>query len=96
MKRKKDYVSRQDLILAVSEKTGFTKKDIKNILNCTIEEIKEQYRNGKNVEIRGFGTFIPYLKKAYVFKVPRTGRTQQMRPRTMLKFKSSPKLLIVH
>jgi len=96
MKRKRDGINKRELILAVSEKTDVTQKEVGYIINCFIEEIKKQYLNNKNVEIRGFGTFSPHMEKARNFRVAKTGEMKGISDRMLLKFKPSKKLRILY
>lgn len=96
MRRKRDGINKRELVMAVSEKTPATQKEVENIINCFIEEIKKQYRNDKNIEIRGFGTFYPQVNNARKFKIAKTGEIKEMPNRTTLKFKPSKKLRVFY
>ncbi|MCS6992120.1 MAG: integration host factor subunit beta [Chitinophagales bacterium] len=50
-----------DLVKQISEKTGIPQIDVLITLESFFKEVKESLRNGENVYIRGFGSFI--LKK---------------------------------
>lgn len=50
--RKADVVSR------VSEKTGIPKIDVLVALEAFFKEVKESLKDGENVYVRGFGSFI--------------------------------------
>ena len=50
-----------DLIHSISEKTGIAKVDVLVTLESFFKEIKTSLREGENVYVRGFGSFI--LKK---------------------------------
>jgi len=94
MKRKREGINKRGLVLAVSEKTYVTQCEVKHIIQCFIDELEEQYRNNKAIELRGFGTFYPHHKDAYTFTIPKGGGTRQMPGRTILRFKPSPRLYI--
>ena len=47
-----------DLIAKIAEKTGLQKVDILVSLEACFAEIKESLKEGENVYIRGFGSFI--------------------------------------
>jgi len=47
-----------DLIQSISEKTGIAKVDVLVTLETFFKEIKNSLREGENVYVRGFGSFI--------------------------------------
>ena len=50
-------MNRSELVTAVAEKTGITKKDIDTVVAATIETITEALKQGDKVALMGFGTF---------------------------------------
>ena len=50
-------MTKTDLISAVAEKTGVTKKDAGAVLGALIEEIIGAVKKGDRVQLVGFGTF---------------------------------------
>lgn len=50
-------MTKTELISAVAEKTGFTKKNAETAVNEVIATITEALANGEKVSIVGFGTF---------------------------------------
>lgn len=50
-------MTKTDLISAVAEKTGVTKKDAGAILDALIDEIIGAVKKGDRVQLVGFGTF---------------------------------------
>lgn len=50
-------MTKTDLISAVAEKAGVTKKDAGAILDALIEEIIGAVKKGDRVQLVGFGTF---------------------------------------
>lgn len=51
------FFTKTDLVSAVAEKTGVTKKDAGAILDALIEEIIGAVKKGDRVQLVGFGTF---------------------------------------
>lgn len=47
-----------DLVTKISDKTGVPKVDVLVSVESLLKEIKESLKNGDNVYIRGFGSFI--------------------------------------
>ncbi len=74
-------MTKTDLIDAVAEKTGLTKKDTGKIINTSIEtimdylsqEAEKEEENRDNVQIIGFGTFEVKDRKARKGRNPQTG-----------------------
>ena len=50
-------MNKTELIAAITEKTGFTKKDAAKALNSVVEVITDALTNGDKVQIVGFGSF---------------------------------------
>jgi DNA-binding protein HU-beta len=64
-------VNKADLIAAVSDKTGFTKKDSEVSVNALISTIEEALVKGEKVQLIGFGTFETRNRKARQGRNPR-------------------------
>lgn len=47
-----------DLVNKIAEKTGISKVDVLVSLEYFFKEVKESLREGENVYVRGFGSFI--------------------------------------
>lgn len=50
-------MKKAELLTAVAEKGGYTKKDAEIALNAVISTITESLEKGEKVSISGFGTF---------------------------------------
>ena len=50
-------MTKADIVEIIAEKTGFTAKDVKLMVEQFLDEIKNCLRENKHLEIRGFGTF---------------------------------------
>ena len=50
-------MNKTELIAAITEKTGFTKKDAEKALNSVVDVITESLTKGEKVQIVGFGSF---------------------------------------
>ena len=64
-------MNKADLIAAVAEKTGFTKKDAEVAVNATMASIEETLIKGDRVQLIGFGTFEVRERKARTGRNPR-------------------------
>ena len=50
-------MNKTELIAAVAEKTGLTKKDAERVINATVDTITASLVAGDKVQIVGFGSF---------------------------------------
>lgn len=50
-------MSKTELVAAIAEKTGLTKKDSEAAVNAFIGTVTEQLKKGEKVQLIGFGTF---------------------------------------
>lgn len=66
-------MNRSELVSAVAEKAGLTKKDAEKVIVAAFETIKEQVAGGQKVAISAFGTFEARERKARTGKNPRSG-----------------------
>src|SRR5437868_13981219 len=57
---------KSDLVTKISEKTGINKVDVMMTLETAFREIKESLSQGKNIYIRGFGSFITKKRAAKI------------------------------
>ena len=68
-------ITKKNLIHAVSDKTGLTQVDTGIVIESFLEAVSGALRQGKNIEIRGFGSFKLKKKLARKARNPRTGET---------------------
>ena len=66
-------MTKTELIAAIAEKTGASKKDSDAALAAVIEAITEALKAGDKVSLVGFGTFEAKKRAAREGKNPRTG-----------------------
>lgn len=66
-------MTKVELIAAVAEKTGLTKKDADQAVNATLDAISEGLKHDGKVQIVGFGTFEVRARAARDGKNPATG-----------------------
>ena len=50
-------MNKTELITAMTEKTGLTKKDSENALTAFVESVEDALKSGDKVQLVGFGTF---------------------------------------
>lgn len=64
-------MNKAELIAAVADKTGFTKKNAEDAVNATIDSITAALKKGEKVQVIGFGTFEVRQRKARTGRNPR-------------------------
>ena len=57
-------MTKTDLVNAIAEKAGFSKKDAEKALNAVIGSVTDALVNGEKVQLVGFGTFEVRDRKA--------------------------------
>ena len=85
-------MNKTELIAAVAEKSGQTKKDAERVVNATFETLTESLKKGDKVQISGFGIFETKEREARVGRNPRTKETIQIPASRMPAFKASKTL----
>lgn len=65
-------MNKTELIAAVAEKAGLTKKDVEKTITATLETVKEVVAKGDKVQVVGFGTFEARARKEREGKIPGT------------------------
>jgi len=85
-------MNKTELIAAVAEKAGLTKKDAERVINATIETITEGLCKGDKVQLSGFGIFEVKAREARVGRNPRTKETIQIPATKLPAFKASKTL----
>ena len=65
-------MNKTELIAAVSESAGLTKKDTERVINAAIDAITASLVKGEKVQISGFGTFEIKDREARVGRNPHT------------------------
>lgn len=66
-------MNKNELITAVAEKAGISKKDSESAVNAVVDAITESLKKGDKVQIVGFGTFEVKDRAARTGRNPATG-----------------------
>ena len=66
-------MTKAELIAAVADKTGLTKKDSEKAINAVFDSITSALTNGDKIQLIGFGTFEVKERAARTGHNPRTG-----------------------
>ena len=64
-------MNKAELVAAVAEKTGFTKKDAELAVNAFVSSVESSLVKGEKVQLIGFGTFEVRERKARQGRNPR-------------------------
>jgi integration host factor subunit alpha len=87
-------MTKADIVEAVYEKVGFSKKDSADIVEILFDSIKDLLAQGSKIKLSGFGNFIVREKRARVGRNPQTGEVIEISARRVLSFKPSQVLKI--
>ncbi len=85
-------MNKTELIAAIAEKAGLTKKDAERALNATIDAITESLAKGDKVQIAGLGSFEVKNREARTGRNPQTGETIQIAASKLPAFKAAKAL----
>jgi len=85
-------MTKADIVELIAEKTGFSIKDVKTVVENFLDEVKGSLTEGKHIEIRGFGTFKVKNHKARKARNPRTNQEVRVPERKKAFFKVSKEL----
>lgn len=82
-------ITKQNLVEQIHEKLGYSKKEASELLESTIDIIKNTLASGDDVKVAGFGVFTIKQKADRRGRNPQTGETLIITARRVLSFKSS-------
>ena len=85
-------MNKTELIAAVAERSGNTKKDAERVINATVDTITASLVSGDKVQISGFGIFETKEREARVGRNPRTKETIEIPASRVPTFKPSKAL----
>ena len=85
-------MNKTELIAAIAEKSGITKKDAERVLAATVETITAAMAKGDRVQLSGFGIFETKKREARTGRNPHTKETIQIAASTVPVFKASKSL----
>ena len=85
-------MNKTELIAAVAQKAGLTKKDAERVVCATFDTITESLVKGEKVQLSGFGIFEVKEREARVGRNPRTKESIQIPATKSPAFKASKTL----
>ncbi len=83
----RNEVTKKEIVKSISDKTGLTQLQIKEIVQLTFDGIVETLLDEKRVELRNFGVFQVKSRKARKARNPRTGRQVDVPEKFVVTFK---------
>lgn len=86
-------LTKRDIVLSIYYKTGFPQKEVRDVVQLTLDTIAEHLVKGHNVELRNFGVFEVQKRKARIGRNPNKPEKEVTIPeRAVIKFKSGKEL----
>ena len=85
-------MNKAELVAAVAEKTGLSKKDSEKAVNAAFDAISETLVEGGKVQLVGFGSFETKTPNARVGRNPRTKEEIEIPASRMPAFKAGKAL----
>ncbi|MCD8482922.1 MAG: integration host factor subunit beta [Verrucomicrobia bacterium] len=90
-----DNLTKRDIVLAIYEakEQNIAQKDVRDIVQMTLDTIADALAAGRNVELRNFGVFEIQKRKARVGRNPNKPDKDVIIPeRAVIKFKAGKEL----
>lgn len=85
--------NKNDLVDAIYKTSNMDKKDISVVVDLLFSEIKKSLEDGASIELRGFGTFEPRLRKGREAAInPKTGEKVKVEPHYVAAFRAGKEL----
>ena len=80
-------MNKQELIDSVSTQLGHSKRDVSNVIETALDELKRAVARGEKVALAGFGVFQRHDRKARTARNPQTGEAVQVKATKLPKFR---------
>src|SRR4029453_11634231 len=87
--KKEGTMTKADIVEAIYEKIGFSKKESADIVELVFDTMKETLEKGEKIKISGFGNFVVRAKKPRIGRNPQTGEEIEISARRVLTFRPS-------
>ncbi len=85
-------MNKTELVAAIAEKAGVSKKDAEKALGAFIDTVGETLKKGEKIQLVGFGTFETRERAAREGKNPQTGAKIKIAACTVPAFKAGKAL----
>jgi DNA-binding protein HU-beta len=80
-------MSKSQILAAMAESTGLSKKDVKNFMDKVVELAYQEVKKNGEFVLPGFGKMVKINRPARTGRNPATGATIQIPAKTVLKFR---------
>ena len=87
-------MTKVDIVEAIYEKVGFSKKEVAKIVESIFDIMKEHLQREDKIKLSGFGNFVIRNKRSRRGRNPQTGDDIEIKPRRILTFKPSQVLKV--
>lgn len=86
-------LTKRDIVLSIYDQTGYPQKEVREVVQLTLDEIAKALAEGRNVELRNFGVFEVQVRKSRIGRNPNRPETDVVIPkRAVIKFKAGKEL----
>ncbi len=86
-------LTKRDIVLNIYDRTGFAQKEVREVVQLTLDSIAEALSKGRNVELRNFGVFEVQVRKSRIGRNPNKPEKDVIIPkRAVIKFKAGKEL----
>ena len=85
-------MNRKELVAEVAKRTAMAMSQINHTLDNVLDVVSEAMVNGREVALKGFGTFAVAKRAARVGRNPQTGQKMKIGPSKAPKFRPSSQL----
>ena len=85
-------MTKADIVDVIASATGLTKVETEAVVDGFIMTVIDAMKEGKNIEIRGFGSFKVKHRKGRMARNPRTGEQVMVEDRIVPTFKVSKEM----
>lgn len=86
-------LTKRDIVLSIYEETGYPQKEVRDVVQLTLDSIARALEEGRNVELRNFGVFEIQVRKSRVGRNPNRPEKEVVIPRrAVIKFKAGKDL----
>lgn len=86
-------LTKRDIVLDIYQKTNYPQKEVKEVVQLTLDAIAKALSCGQNVELRNFGVFEIQVRKSRIGRNPNKPEKDVIIPtRAVVKFKAGKEL----
>src|ERR1041385_2477943 len=88
-------MTKRDLVIRISNETGLVQQQVLDVVQKTLDYIREAMAQGRKIELRNFGVFEVKIRKARIGRNPNAPTTDVPIPaRAVVKFKPGKEMRV--